>query len=439
MIDQLAPFFQDSFQSYPIIHLDSMLWKIRQGVFLCDTEFRTLVLSLALMNETRKFRGSPELGSTRLDLLSRTIEGLRTGLDYHFSEPNSLDTVIVSLFLFVAYVARGRHTRAFVYLTEAIGLLDLVDLPPDAVEAARYRRLEHVLYIAESATASVFGWKRRKLARRPQTPRDGSHALALRHDGYAGGPDEQEWPPGLDPGDVALRDARALELLLAMTRVYTASNVIEVPNLAVGNLVVPTDTQTADLAITRLWKLASHWREAVVTAPGSFPVLDGNLDFTLRELGATAVCWSRAIPPSQLRNVGLRKIVALADELIHIATTTGHLAGHIDMIGALMQLVAERDYDGRFVSELSAFDSCVRSVPAALACESLRSQNEPAVVEVEADGDDDDEANPPSSLYNPTYWPAEPTGVEPIRGLQSGAGSGCPPLDVSEAAEVFAL
>jgi hypothetical protein len=369
LIDQIALFFDESYQSYPIIHPDSTVQKADQGLYLSDPEFRTLLLSLAMMNESRKFRGCPELGSGNLDFLSGMIETLRTGSSYHFSEPNSLDTVVVSFFLFVAYVARNKYTRAFTYLTEAIGLLDLIDCPSDPIETIRYRRLEHILFITESATMSIFGWRRRRLARRPLIPTDGANALLL-HQSDA---DQLAWPQGLDRYDIARLDSLALGLLLSMTRVYIASDHVEVANVVVENLMAHADmqnisTQTADLVITRLWKLACHWREAVV-ARGSLLLFHGNLGFNLRELGTTAISWSRAIPPYQLRNVGLRKIVALADELFHITTTIGQLSGHTDMLGSLMQLVADLDYERRFASELSAFDWCVKNVPRPIICD----------------------------------------------------------------------
>ncbi|KAJ5623905.1 hypothetical protein N7510_000214 [Penicillium lagena] len=269
IIAELALFFTVSYQRNPVIHLETLLRKVDSGEHLSDSSFRILLLSISLLNEAGQFRQCPARGMTRLEVLSQSIEQLRV-TNCHFADCPSLDAVFASLVLFIAYSVRDKHNRAFLYLTEAIGLMDLIGYSSDPIEMERFHRMERLIFVTEAASNSIYGADRRRIARQPPNltiaePSDIWHIPETRL---------KEIPLPLSTLDLNTLDRQAIHLLNAMARLYSALNINEITDVAFrdnsmavmveGNERKPSCfIQVADVAITRQWQLASHWWRAL--------------------------------------------------------------------------------------------------------------------------------------------------------------------------------
>lgn len=271
--------------------------KIQNEVYLSDPDFCVLLISIRMLNEACKLRASPDRGSSTLSFLTKDVEDMRRSSDdYDFSNFPSIDAVVVSIFLFTAYNVCGKHNRAFCYLTEAIGLMDMILEPSAPTEIIRLQRLEYVLFVTESASVSIYGSGRnRKLARRPSSITTPEHTLMWYNGGN--GAEAQNW---IRDAERMKADEEAVKLLLLMTRLHLANKLTEVANVSVDNMMAANiaksfdnpsnhqpltfSTQTADVAITRQWKLASQWWR-VLSAGNTLPSSTDSLQLTIQILG----------------------------------------------------------------------------------------------------------------------------------------------------------
>jgi hypothetical protein len=373
IISELGFFFTHSYPRYPVFHLESLLDTIDKQLYLSDLGFRTLILSIFLLNEATRFRHSPSYGTNCLTRLCQTIETLRPSSDDdHFAEFPSLDAVLVSLFLFIAYSVRDRHNRAFSYLTEAIGLMDLVECPLDPMEAIRFQRLECLLFVTEAASVSIYRLgRKRRIARRP------SNLMSVESSMWYLPSDTglRELPQEFSGLDLVLLDKLAVNLLVAMTRLYGACDATEVANVAVHDnfmsAMIETDgpgpicsVQTADVVLTCQWQLASHWWKALSTKPS--PRAKDSAHYTIQIIGMTAIQRSSTLSAGERRIVGHGKLAALADAMFNISSTMGILPACRSVIGDLIRTVSETDYERHFASDLSLIEMHIGEVPRSL-------------------------------------------------------------------------
>jgi hypothetical protein len=375
LLTEVSEFFAQCWLTYPVLHWETVMEKIQSEVYLSDPDFRILLVSIRLLNEAGKLRASPGHGSSTLSSLSKDIEDMRSSDDYDFANVPSIDTVVVSLFLFTAYSVCNKHNRAFCYLSEAIGLLDMISEPSTPTETIRLQRLEHVLFVTESASVSIYGSERkRKLARRPSGITTPEHTLMWYKNGNSSA-EVQNW---IQNAERMKADEEAVKLLLLMTRLHLANEVTEVANVSVDNMMManiaqsfhnpshnrslPLSTQTADVAITRQWKLASQWWR-VLSMGNNLPSSTDSLQVTIQILGMSTLQWSKTLEPGQLRIVGLGKVVALADNILNISTKLGNIESCTNILGDLINIVLAMDYERYFAPQLSIIEFCMAHVP----------------------------------------------------------------------------
>jgi hypothetical protein len=379
---ELSLFFSQAYVAYPVLHHPTIMKNFDEDWHISNREFSALMLSVVVLNEACKVRLSPQHDPSVLEFLVKTIESLRISLDHdgrHFAENPSMDTVVVSLCLFIAYNVFQRHSRAFFYLTEAIGLFDLVPDPCDTVERVRQKRLAYILYITESATVSIYGsHRKRMISRRPSNPLETVQSLTW-YDQEAASQDDIT---DSTQDEIQHFDRQAVELLLLMTRLHLATNVAEVAKITVddklmwclsnrlqGNHSTPLtlryDTQMADVAITRQWKLAGHWWNEMSLRP-TLMSSSGAIESTIEMIATTAITWSKTLPRGYLRIVGLGKLVDLIDSMFNISTTLGKLGDCTALMRHLMHTVAETDYDKYFAPQLSVMEICIGDIPQSL-------------------------------------------------------------------------
>jgi hypothetical protein len=371
---ELGLFLSNHYQRYPIIHMETLLGKVERGEYSSDGSLRSLLLTIFLLNETAQFRRTPDRGTARIELLSRAIEQLRANPnDYHFADFPSLDALITSLFLFIAYSVRDYHNRAFTYLTEAIGLMDLVEYPCDGVEMDRYHRIECTLYVTEAASNYIYGAGRRRRIARPPL----NLTVTCTPEGwYLQEGNLKGLTPPFSTLDFNTLDKEAVNLLVSMVRIYGALDTTEVSKVSFNDNFIAAmnegneqkslcSIQTADTAITRQWQLALHWWRDLPSKV-SRPQVKDSARYTVQIIGMTAIQRTRCLRPEECRIVGHGKLAALADVLFNISSTIGILPNCSSLIGQLIRIVSETDYERFFAPDMSLIELCIGEVPRSL-------------------------------------------------------------------------
>jgi hypothetical protein len=274
LLTEVSEFFDKSWVTYPVLHWETVMEKIQNEVYLSedsDPQFCILLVSIRMLKEACKLRASPDHGSSTFSLLAKDVEDMRSSDDYDFANVPTIGTVVVSFFLFTAYSVCDKHNGAVCYLTEAIGLMDMILEPSALTGIIRLQRLEHVLFVTELASVSIYGSERkRKLAHRPSGITTPEYTLMWYNDRNSA--EEQN---SIRDAERMKADEEAVKLLLLMTRLHLANEVTEVANVSVDNMMManiaqsfhnpshhrplPLSTQTAGVAITRQWKLAPQW------------------------------------------------------------------------------------------------------------------------------------------------------------------------------------
>ena len=162
----LQQFFETVHAIFPVFSHDDLLSRIMlQPDWSAAPELSALLLAMQLATAAGEFRlTNGDQGALRH--LIKRVEKAR--LCYDFAEAPTLDEVAISLFLFTSYNVLGKHNRAFLYLDEALSLMETVRVVADE-DAERLIRFEQVLYNTEAASLAIYAGKpRRCRARRPQ-------------------------------------------------------------------------------------------------------------------------------------------------------------------------------------------------------------------------------------------------------------------------------
>lgn len=371
IVAELALFCLKCYQRHPIINLETVLNRIERGDHVSDPTFRTMLLSIFLVNEASQFRHYPDRSPARLDLLSRATEKSRANSPYyHFAESPTLDTVISSIFLFIAYSVRDKHNRAFLYLTEAIGLMDLVKYPCDRIEIVQYHRIECLLFVTEAASNSIYGSRgKRRISRNPSSP----PPKEVLDRWYISEHKQKQLPPLLSTLPYESLDKRAAELLYAMTRLHSALDTAGVSSVEFQDDILATLSnhddnkpscliQTADVAITRQWQLATHWWHAL-SENGYSSERKENARYIIQIIGMTAVQRTKFLHPGACRIVGHGKLAALADTMFKISSALDILQCCSSLIRDMIHIVSKADCEGSFAPGLSLVAICIEEVP----------------------------------------------------------------------------
>ncbi|KZO92609.1 hypothetical protein CALVIDRAFT_304676 [Calocera viscosa TUFC12733] len=284
----------------------------------------------------------------------------------------------------------GRHKRAFLYLTEAIGLLDSVD-PGGETETERIRRtrIEYVVFVTENASVSIYGnTGKRRLARKPVQIVHSAEALRL--------------PSMVGRQRVGMRtreemerlDREAMDLLVLMTQLHAATDINEIINIGgIGSAgggngtnsgsLIPTmflrngrgpvyPTQSADVAITRQWMLANKL-PLLFDSCQTNPLAVTGLGMILQDMGASVLQWISQLPSGQLRIVGLGKVTAIARTIHSLASQIGDAGMFDSVLRDLVLAVCNNDLEGDYMPLLN---DCIAKfysdIPAAPSTSRLR-------------------------------------------------------------------
>ncbi len=356
-------FFNTMYIIFPILsYADVASRLIETPDWFAVPDFRTLLLSLQLLNACGQFRMDSK-NETFFRHLINQVEVSRQ--DHDFADPATLDAVVCSLFLFTAYNVLEKHGRAFLYLDEAASLLETV-MPCDERGKQRKLRLQQVLFNTEAATLKIYGSasSRRRVCRPPLNV----GIASATEDGVG---------IGLDSVKVAAHLLRRLtEINLAedadaLQRIDVESEA-DVEILC-GNVLRQhrySRIQAADVVLTRQWQLSSKF----LATRSCGLSLEHPTWSAIEHLGHVAMAWVCVLREGELRIVGLGKLAGLAHNLYNLA---GPMRCRF-VLGGLAGAVSKEDHDRRYAPALAKILVPIMSaIPAVISppndCESLQS------------------------------------------------------------------
>lgn len=362
-------FFDTMYVVFPVLSYAGLASRlIIEPAWNTVPDFRTLLLSVKLVNAAGQYRMAPETGVSLSDLIKQ-VEASR--LDYEFADPPTLDAVVISLFLFTAYNVLEKHNRAFLYLDEALSLVEAVEAVDDEEERHRKLQIEQVLFNTEAATMAIYADKnRRPRARKPARVTEGATGLGIGPQISAGG--------GIGgmmmmttTNTIAESDRVAMHLLRRLTEIHLAENAeaLEVVDIefeadmatlfwAVFNRHRYSRIQAADVVVTRQWQLSSKLVASLKQGRG----ISKRFQESIELLGLTAMSWICLLGEGELRIVGLGKLSGLAQN-IHALAGRGRCQY---ILGGLAGAVIKEDHEKIFAPQLAdvVMPMMVASVPA---------------------------------------------------------------------------
>jgi hypothetical protein len=345
-------FFNTMYIIFPILsYTDVASRLIETPDWFAVPDFRTLLLSLRLLNACGKFRMDSK-NETFFRHLINQVEASRQ--DHDFADPATLDAVVCSLFLFTAYNVLEKHGHAFLYLDEAVSLMEAVS-PNDETGKQRKLRLQQVLFNTEAATMKIYGSaSRSRRVRRPPLSVDVASATA---DGVV---------TGLDSVRIAAH------LLRRLTEINLAEDAVALQRIDVeseadveilcGNVLRQhrySRIQAADVVLTRQWQLSSK----ILAIRSCGLSLEHPPWSAIEHLGHIAMAWVCVLREGELRIVGLGKLAGLAHNLYNLA---GPVRCRF-VLGGLAGAVSKEDHDKRYAPALAKILFPIMSaIPAAI-------------------------------------------------------------------------
>lgn len=332
-------FFDTSYIIFPVVsYVEVASRLIMEPSWEHLPDLRTLLYALRLLNLAARYRMDSK-NKTLLQTLIYQVEASR--LTFDFAEPSTLDAVVCSLCLFTAYNVLEQHGRAFLYLNEAITLLDAV-IPSCRDDEQRKVRIAQVLFNTESATVAIYANKDRR--RRVQKP-------PMMIENYSA--EQQELGNDVAAGQVATH------LLHCLTWIHLAEGADDVEKVDLQSEAVMetlfgaavlkqhrySRIQSADVMVTRQWQLSRRLVASLndKTAPRDFP------ESAIASLGVIAMSWICLLREGELRVVGLGKLAGLA---CNISILNGG-AGQQDVLRGLVGAVMREDHEQKFTPPLT--------------------------------------------------------------------------------------
>ncbi len=343
----IQQFFDTMHVIFPVLSYADLLSRIiLPPDWTKASELRTLLLAMKMINAAGEYRMAVSSDEILRDL-TRHVEQSR--LSYDFAESPTLDEVIISLFLFTSYNVLEKHNRAFLYLDEALSLMESVQTV-GVEEGRRKTQVEQVLYNTEKATLAIYaGQSKRRRARKPPLLLENPQAGLFRIE------------TGQDSEKVALY------LLERLTQIHVAE---DTEALQIINTASEADMnslfgaafgmhrycriQAADVALTFQWQLSSK----LVTSIKQRTSLQRLSQPAIDNLGTAALAWVCLLKEGEPRIVGLGKLAGLAK---NIRTLSGGNSTSYPIAG-LVSAVIREDHERKYAPELAEVISPMLSV-----------------------------------------------------------------------------
>ncbi|OCT52713.1 hypothetical protein CLCR_10180 [Cladophialophora carrionii] len=331
-------FFETMHVIFPVLSYTDLLSRfVLEPQWSAVPDFRTLLFAVRMVTAA----GEHRMTSNNAENLKKFIEQVeRSRLCYDFAECPTLDEVIISLFLFTSYNVLEKHNRAFLYLDEALSLMETVQ-PDGAEEDARRMHIEQVLYNTEAASFAIYAGKgRRRRAKKPMVNLEHSSIKPLR----------------IETGEQS--EQVALHLLDRLTEIHVAE---DTEALRIISTASETDMKTlfgaafgmhrycriqaADVAVSRQWQLSSKLVSGFRQRPG----VEELRQSTIESLGNAALAWICLLKEGESRIVGLGKLSGLAKNIV--ALSGGRCPSY--PVAGLVSAIIREDRERQFAPELA--------------------------------------------------------------------------------------
>lgn len=355
-------FMRNVYATLPVINLDSFTRRLNKHPGHWDVEFCTLAFAIDMLHESYKYAVTPTIGTVKTLICMSKIEKLRCR--YDFAEHPSADTVIVSFALFVAYSVNGKSRRALLYLSEASRLVEFVQ-PDNWIETMRIQRLKALLFITASASTLLSANPAWKIDVPLSSDVD---ELVSWYDMV-----------GTTAIDVASQEIReldrfAIRQLQLMTRLHlTARNEnsrdflgeADVAN-SISSVTLPATPMVrivmADLSITQLW-FSSHRRRLYSDGNDDYVLQFGQSVSLAETTGRKALAWARSLSQSELRIVGLGKLVDILENMVHQCTLDPHSTAEVEILARdLISAICTADYGSMYATTLARSAELLRHI-----------------------------------------------------------------------------
>jgi hypothetical protein len=328
----IQQFFEKSWVVFPVLSYDSLCRRLSlETSWDSDAPLRTLLLSILVANLSCEFRIASQNGPSLLAAV-RDVE--RSRLDYDFAEPPSLDDVVVSLFLFVAYNVLEKHTRAYLYLDEAFSLLGAAGATSD-LERRRKRLIEQVLFNTETASVAIYTLLGRQ--RRSQRPKELLRSIPT---------------SSSQDGQITEYDRLALQLLTRLTEIHAADDTAALEDDLSGSQDLRAlwsvslqqrqywRIQAADVSVSHQWRLSTKLANKLKSRALTQKTATAKAEI----LGVAAMAWICSLKDGELRIVGLGKIFGILQAIRYIAGNNGCDDVTNGLVGALMREDHEKNF-----------------------------------------------------------------------------------------------
>ena len=350
-----AFFMGNIYATLPIMNFEDFTNRLNRGYGSWDIEFSILGHALDLLRVSYIHALTPT-GNTN-DIISRmsVIEQLRLAYDY--AEDATADTVITSFALFVACTVVEKHRRALLHLSQASKLVDFARTI-SRVDAMRIQRLKALLFITASAATLLSGDSAWRLDMRSSLDVEGLTSWY----GEAGGPGHHTASE-----DIRNLDRFAVRQLQLMTRMHKISwegSSGELPSEddvanTIPNVTLPATPMvrivTADVCITYLW--FSSDRQRVGKRKNCDAIINSDYTVDLAEsTGRKTLAWAKSLSQSELRIVGLGKIVDIVENMVHLCSLHPDSTAEVKILaGDLMAAICIADYELAYATTLKRY------------------------------------------------------------------------------------
>ncbi|KIW68744.1 hypothetical protein PV04_04667 [Phialophora macrospora] len=331
-------FFETMHVIFPVLSYTDLLTRfVLEPQWSALPDLRTLLLAVRMVTAAGEHRMTANNAESLKDFIEQ-VE--RSRLCYDFAECPTLDEVIISLFLFTSYNVLEKHNRAFLYLDEALSLMETVQIV-DADEQVRRMHIEQVLYNTEAASSAIYAGKsRRRRAKRPCVNHNRSSIKPLR----------------IETSEQSERVA--LHLLDRLTEIHVAEDeeALRIINAASENDMNTLfgaafgmhrycRIQAADVAVSRQWQLSSKLVSGIRRQTGAEKLRQS----TIEGLATAALAWVCLLKEGEPRIVGLGKLSGLAKNIV---TLSGGKFPSYPVAGLVSTIIRE-DHERKFAPELA--------------------------------------------------------------------------------------
>ncbi|OIW22788.1 hypothetical protein CONLIGDRAFT_674811 [Coniochaeta ligniaria NRRL 30616] len=353
-------FMHNIYATLPIINFDDFTNRLEQGDGSWDIDFIILGHALDLLHEAYIYTLTPTDGTGNIISRMSVMEQLRCTYDY--AEEATANTVIVSFALFVACSVVGKHQRALLYQSEASKLADFARMS-SRIEAMRIQRLKALLFVAASASALLSG----DSAWRVDMPSSLHVEDLTSWYSAANAPDHH-----MASDDIRDLDRFAIRQLQLMTRMHmmagegSSRELLTEDDVAntISSVTLPATPTvrivTADLSITQLWFSSDRRRLRNNNNYDSITKLIDAVDLP-ESTGRKALAWARSLSQSELRIVGLGKMVDIVENMVHLCRLCPNSTAEVEILaGDLMAAIGTADYELKYATTLERCAAILR-------------------------------------------------------------------------------